>query len=159
MFAVLEALDALTRVTPLTVNFSTGLHLHLGFGSATVDQLKSLIVEMHKAEPMLAALVSQSRVNDFLCDGLYANSPNQYCTPIRSQVTKKALKESTTKSALLKSVKSRYATLNLKSMSRIQTVEFRFHNGTTDALKVVRWLSLCQQVFHQAIREGDWSEI
>ena len=106
-----------------------------------------------QVEPMLATMVSQSRINDFLCDGLYANHPNQYCTPIRSQVTKKALQNSTTKSALIKAVKSRYATLNLKSMSKIQTVEFRIHNGTTDALKVVRWLSLCQQVFHQAIRQ------
>ena len=89
MVSVLECLDTLTEQTPLNVNFTTGLHLHLGFCGATVHQLKSLIVEMHKAEPMLATMVSQSRINDFLCDGLYANHPNQYCTPIRSQVTKK----------------------------------------------------------------------
>ena len=157
MVSVLKCLDTLTEETPLTVNFTTGLHLHLGFSGATVHQLKSLIVEMHKVEPMLAAIVSQSRINTFLGEGLYTNHPNQYCTPIRSQITKKALQNSTTRYALLKAFKSRYSTLNLKSMSRIQTVEFRFHNGTTDALKVVRWLSLCQQVFHQAIRQGDWT--
>ncbi len=155
--SVLKCLDTLTKETSLMVNFTTGLHLHLGFSGATVHQLKSLIVEMHKAEPMLATMVSQSRINTFLGEGLYTNNPNQYCTPIRTQLTKKALQNSTTKYALLKAFKSRYSTLNLKSMSRIKTVEFRFHNGTTNALKVVRWLSLCQQVFHQAIRQGDWS--
>ena len=105
---------------------------------------------------MLATMVSQSRLNEFLGEGWYGNDPNRYCTPIRSQITKKALKETTSKSALLREVKSRYGSLNIKPMASIKTVEFRLHNGTTDALKVVRWLSPCQQVFHRAIRQGDW---
>ena len=157
----LNALNELTKDSPqnrLTVNFTTGLHLHLGARSTTLGQLKSLVLEVHKAEPMLGALVSQSRINEFQYTGSYKGVPNEYCMPIRTQITKKSMKEITRKQVFLRKINSRYSTVNLKPMLSQKTVEFRLHNGTTDAIKVIRWLSICQQLFHQAVKQGDWEK-
>ena len=153
---VLAVLDRLTQTTPIHVNYSTGLHLHLGFSGAKVDQVKALVLQMHLAEPCLAALVSRSRYNRFLGVNRYGSSPNSFCQPIRKMLTKKDMRECTSKRALLSAFGDRYCTLNLQPLQSIQTVEFRLHNGTTDMLKVVRWLSLCQQLFHHAIQQTDW---
>jgi len=157
----LNALNQLTKAhnlsNRLTVNYSTGLHLHLGAKGTTLSQLKSLVLEIHKAEPMLGALVSQSRINQFQYTGSYKEAPNKYCNPIRSQITKKSMQEITQKQNFLRKINSRYSTVNLKPMLSQKTIEFRLHNGTTDAVKVIRWLSICQQLFHQAIKQGDWN--
>lgn len=157
LVTVMNTLNTFVERSELTVNFLTGLHVHLGYSSPKLNEVRSLVLHMHKVEPYLGALVSRSRTTEFVRDGVYdVTKPNEYCTPIRKQLTKKALKESRTVRQLVGKVKERYATLNLKPLTDISTVEFRLHNGTTEALKIVRWISICQQVFHQGIQQANW---
>ena len=155
---VLLELEDLLRHTPLRLNWQTGFHLHLGWICNDVNALKSLIVNMHEAEPYLASIVSRSRYQKYIGYGRYQDKPNQYCKPIRGMVTKTLLQEARTTRQLLNGFKERYATLNLKPLSDKNTIEFRFHNGTTDAVKAVRWLSLCQQIFYRSLQQTNWQE-
>ena len=54
----------------------------------------------------------------------------------QSEVGQQGTQRNTSKSALLRSVKSRYGSLDIKPMTSIKTVEFRLHNGTTDSLRL-----------------------
>ncbi len=157
LVVVMDALNTFVENSDLTVNFRTGIHVHLGYSSPKLNELKALVLHMHTVEPYLGALVSKSRTTRFIRDGVYdVTKSNKYCTPIQKQITKKTLKESRTVEQLVDDVKDRYATLNVKPLMDISTVEFRLHNGTVEALKIVRWISICQQVFHQGIQQKNW---
>ena len=130
----------------LVLNFNTSVHIHLGWKSK-LRTIKNLLHTHVFLEPSLASLVAPSRIAYF--DGLdYDKSkPNPYCMPISSFISGKELEETRSFNQLTNAI-DRYCTLNLHNLRTLGTVEFRMHSGSTNASKILLWISLHQQILH-----------
>jgi len=131
-----------------------GLHIHLGYPSR-LKAIKNLLLLAYVCEPVFYAVNPKSRED------------NRYCYPVRrsfklknileaklddidklfyyskyGQLNKKQLKE-------LKKQKyndCRYYGFNLHSYFFRGTVEFRYHSGTTEPQKILKWIALLKKI-------------
>jgi hypothetical protein len=135
--------DALERAGA-KVNGSCGFHVHVDGRDLTVDQLKRVSKMWLKYENCFDALVGASRRR------------NLYCKSITSKFTGvvhgfRVIDSAQDLRQLICAVNgdgpqsghsTRYHKLNLESMLRHGTVEFRQHGGTVNGEKMVNWVKL-----------------
>jgi hypothetical protein len=151
----LAALDDAASRLGLHVNHRTGTHVHIGWMGRDLQQVKSAVELVKLFEPAVATLVSPSRILHFdpVSETYDPDTPNQYCQPISSILSRRVLDGIQTLDRLRSAIDdhdARYVTLNLKPLEGIHTMEVRLHNGTVDASKILLWLSLWQQVLWAA---------
>ena len=133
--------DTLERIGA-KVNTSCGLHVHVDGRDLTVNSLSRICKMWLKYESCFDSIVPKSRRN------------NRFAAGIRSKFA--SLEAGFAKLATATSIQgltrimnsdgysgsSRYHKLNLESMVRHGTVEFRQHSGTVNGLKMVNWVKL-----------------
>lgn len=109
------------------VNKSTGYHVHVG-GEITDKQYVNVFKNYRQMQYLINDVVAPSRRNAF-----YAQCIDRFdfsdCTTPRDVQNKFG--------------GSRYYTVNAQAWSRHRTIEFRQHQGTTDAQKVLMWANFC----------------
>lgn len=163
---VVEACEAITEAmerTGLKVTHNTGTHVHLGWRAKNRTELLRAVQLVRVFEPALATLVAPSRVVSF--DGVEydTDEPNFYCRPVSHVLNKEGLggvkKAEDLFRLLSESEEARYLTFNIVPLQDIQTVEVRFHSGTTDAGKILLWLSLWQQILWAAANKLQIEEV
>ena len=110
---------------------------------------------MRLAEPALCTLIAPSRVVDF-DNKTYKyniNQPNIYSKPLAQSAREKVISSWFTLADVEKTFtnpKTRYVTFNLRPLFVQKTVEVRMHSGTTEARKILLWISLWQQILWAA---------
>jgi hypothetical protein len=141
LMQVVRVCEALATIGA-KVNNSCGLHVHVDGRALTVSQLANVCKMWLKYETCFDQVLPESRRN------------NVYCRSIKSKFQTLAegfdkLTKCTTVAALTGVMNgdgayrtSRYHKLNLESMTRHGTVEFRQHSGTVDGEKIVNWVKL-----------------
>ena len=90
-------------------------------------------------QPVIDTLVSPSRRNNN-----YARN-----IPVEAQLTKEGIKqfsESDNYAHLHYGMSGRYQVVNLSSLETYGTVEFRQHNGTVNAKKIINWIKLLERM-------------
>ena len=130
----------------LIVNFNTSVHIHLGW-QAKLRTIKDLLHTHVYLEPSLASLVAPSRIAYFDGTDYDPTQPNPYCKPLSSFISGRTLEKTRSFAQLIRTI-DRYSTLNLQNLRTLKTVEFRMHSGSTNASKILLWLSLHQQILH-----------
>lgn len=148
-----DALDAAARDLGLRVNHRTGLHVHLGWRGADLEELKRAIHLVRLFEPALASLVAPSRLRACTADGYDLRAPNEYCQPVATVLTSRRLAGVRSFDDLWRLTASddaRRLTFNVKPLEDLQTVEVRLHSGTTEARKIAPWISLWMQLLWAA---------
>lgn len=151
--AACRVLDEAATNLGLVLDFQTGTHVHLGWTSKDVEELKRAIRLVKIFEPALATLVAPSRVAAFDGAAYVPGEPNRYCAPIATVLPEARLSGASSVTAILKLVpeqEQRYVTLNLRRLLDIGTVEVRMHSGTVEARKILMWISLWQQILWAA---------
>lgn len=155
--AACAALDAVAGGLGLKVSHRTGLHVHLGWGGRSVEQVKRAISLWRLFEPALATLVAPSRIARFSNGRYDVAEANEYTLPISTAISSEELARAASVNDLLRAAErsgaTRYVTLNLLPLATINTVEIRLHNGTLEAEKILRWVSLAQQILWAACVE------
>jgi hypothetical protein len=143
--------DTLERIGA-KVNTSCGLHVHVDGRDLTVNSMSRICKMWLKYEDCFDSIVPASRRN------------NQFCRAIRSkfaslEVAFDKLATATSIQGLTRiinsdgySSSSRYHKLNLESMVRHGTVEFRQHSGTVNGLKMVNWVKLVGGFVESAVK-------
>ena len=116
------------------VNNSCGFHTHINAWDYTKEELKRLLLVWAKIEPVIYFLVSPSRRN---------NNFAQFWNRDTQNIV----------SAILRDIPSRYFSLNLMPYQTYKTVEFRIHQGTMNADKVIYWVVFCLKLV-QKVKEG-----
>jgi hypothetical protein len=117
------------------INFSCGLHVHVGRTGSTPTGMKKLVKLQVKYARIIDAFMAPSR----------RPGGSRYCRQV--QVMNASLLESATTlndvaiAVGQLSIHDRYKTINFRS--RQPTVEFRQHQGTTDAHKIEMWTRFC----------------
>ena len=110
------------------VNTSTGFHVHMGAAQIGLERpLANLVVNYYTAHAIFSKMVAPSRTQSRWCKVL---------TLEQAQETADRLNAGTLNFANY----DRYHSLNLNSISRHGTVEFRLHQGTLNASKALAWV-------------------
>lgn len=118
------------------VNKACGLHVHVDARDLTVKQVGNVCKMFGKYENCFDQLVPASRRNNRFCDSILGGRTIEQLFA--------ACDSSKTVAELRSNVNSfsRYRKLNLESLERHGTVEFRQHSGTVEAAKMVEWVKL-----------------
>ena len=138
-----------------------GTHVHVGVRDSDYEQLgsparferlgffKELLKTYSKFEPVFDSLMARSR----------RESNNPMCRPITFS---RDAENATTIDALLRVYglsrngnDRHYSKLNLGAYIRHGTVEFRQHQGTTNAQKIENWVKLCLRMVAHAARNTE----
>lgn len=127
------------------VNRQTGFHVHVGVGQFghQIGFFKELVRTYAKFEPIIDQLVSRSR----------RGNNNQWCRPIR--FTPEIDQAATLRDLRYAYGGNRYHKVNLEAFTVHGTVEFRQHQGTTNAEKITRWVTLCLRMVEHAAKNTE----
>lgn len=145
--AVTKACEIITAAGAI-VNRKCGLHVHCGVIPANDNPefFKRLVAIYRDHEQHIDSFMAPSR----------RGSANSYCKSL-SMLNAVALNMASNIAQVVTAAGStgyttndRYVKLNLQSYWRHRTVEFRHHQGTTDAVKAVMWVRLCLKIVASA---------
>jgi hypothetical protein len=121
------------------VSRSCGLHVHLGARDLSPRQIAAVVINYARAESLIDTLLAPSR----------RRGQNSYCTSIRSSYAVAEITDlyttpgtTITLEYLSRAFHSRYTNVNLDSLTRHGTIEFRQHHGTVEAEKITAWVRL-----------------
>jgi hypothetical protein len=119
------------------VNQSCGLHVHVDATNRQLPWFKNLFRLYAQFEPVIDTVLAPSR----------RGSSNQWCRPVRyAPAMDQATNLHQLRAAYAQDVgnlRARYKKLNLESFFRHSTVEFRAHQGTVEARKIINWITFC----------------
>ena len=118
------------------VNKKCGVHVHIDVNNETPQTIANVFNRYKKFETQIDAFMPRSR----------RNSVNGYCKSLISSPDKTF----TERRQIV--VTDRYLKVNLKSYVKYGTIEFRQHTGSTNASKLIKWVSFLSD-FVQASRE------
>lgn len=132
---VKKVLQALSAQQGVSVNRACGLHVHVDTTGLRVDDIKNCYKRYHDFE---------SKIDSFMPGSRRANN-NQYCQslPWDTGMNTQVFNNLSSINALGNFFHSRYYKINLQSLLRHGTIEFRQHSGTTNGSKVTNWIKFC----------------
>ena len=122
--------DVLDTIEGIRVTRRCGLHVHLGADDLTVANIQTIYERYADYESQIDMVMPRSR-----------RGRTRWCDTIKDN--KNRVKRATTKRRL-SSTCDRYYKVNLESLARYGTIEFRQHSGTLNFTKIVNWLSFLQ---------------
>jgi len=140
-----EGLDAVTLVVKTLVaagarvGASCGLHVHHDANDLTADEVARVVELYNLNQTHVDALVSRSRRNS-----RWARAYSTY----EIDTVKNAASQGT--DALKARGFNRYRTVNLDAYRKYGTLEFRQHQGTLNAKKIVAWIRFGQSMIEAA---------
>lgn len=150
MQEVLPRLEAVCVEFQAGVNKSTGYHIHASNKSFfNTKKMRHILLTWLAVEDVLFATQPESRLN------------NRYCQRRLLDLVKKnglpELPPEEEKDRLVDYLarEDRYYALNISSMARHGTLEVRMHSGTTDAKKIMNWITLMRAIYEYAT--GSWN--
>ena len=157
------ACDALTDAAEdldLYPDHRTGTHVHLGW-RVKPNHVVRAIQLTHLLEPILRTLVAPSRFAyyDDVAESYDPATPNEFCVPVSTVYDIDELGPETTLEDLKRMADrngGREATLNATPLwhdgRNKGQVEIRLHSGTTEAVKLLPWISLWMRILWAAGR-------
>lgn len=131
-------------------NERTSTHIHVDARDLTQDQLLMFFVVYTTFEQVLFSLCDESRTE------------NNFCVPVRKNggVIKRirnVAKRKNSPSAVqsLGSSSYRYAAMNMASLPRFGSIEFRMRETLTDKVKLLEWINILLSMKQFAIEHGN----
>jgi len=137
-----KVLDAINENGEVTVNRSTGLHVHHDARDLNGTQMENIVLNYSKFSSNINGVLPRSRRN------------SQWAR-IQTSVARSSENAHTVADAC-----PRYSAVNLSSFSRHGTVEFRQHSGSTEYEKIASWIEFTQalvETSNERATDGSWS--
>jgi len=140
-----------------TVNRSTGVHVHLEAADLTALDVKNIVTRYADNEAEIDSWFPRSRRAS---NNTYCRSVSQGIDVSFRNVDDGALDAERATSAQ-GYMRHRFCKVNLNSLSRYNTIEFRQHAGSTDFNKVSNWVLFLQHFVEQSrkIKSGSVSSV
>ena len=120
-----------------SVNSSCGLHVHFDASDLDLKALKNILRRYAAHEAEIDAFMPGSR----------RGNENTYCKSLRG--LEQDFERAVSIEDLASRMCNRYFKVNLKSISRHGTIEFRQHSGTVNAAKIVNWVRFLADFIEQ----------
>mgnify|MGYP000853105857 FL=1 len=125
-----------------TVDRACGLHVHFDASDLSAAEIKMIVLRYARFEREIDRFMPPSR---------RANN-NRYCQSIAGFTRRAGWATANTIGDLASLQGDRYFKLNLQSYQRHGTIEFRQHSGTTNAPKVVNWITFLDAFISESRR-------
>ena len=119
-----------------------GFHVHFDASGLGVEELRTIVNRYAAFETQIDAFMPPSR----------RASANTYCKPVRSFINNSSFQEARNVSELARAQGGRYYKVNLQSLHRHGTIEFRQHNGIVDADRALNWIRMLDAFIAESIR-------
>lgn len=147
----ITALDTYVQTRPnIVANERTSTHIHVDVRDLTTQQLLMFFVVYTTYEQVLFAMCDESRVE------------NNFCVPVRKNggVIKRMRDlvqhpESTRVIHRLGNSNYRYAAMNMASLPRFGSLEFRMRETLTNANELIDWINILISLKQFAIEHGN----
>lgn len=126
-----------------TANRSCGLHVHVNARDLTVDDIKNTVENYSVNESTIDSFMPRSRRGNI----------NSYCYSNASRLRDAAAAWNNARSHEgMQSVfhNERFMKVNLESLNRHGSIEFRQHSGTVQASKIIPWVQFCVNLVEQS---------
>lgn len=138
------------------VNKTCGVHVHVNGADLTREQLRALVCFYMMFEGAIDGMMAPSR----------RGNGNRYLRSVRARVNKlfgftsrtqlkvvaQHLRAADADTVVSRYAQDRYVKLNLASIYRHGTVEFRQHGGTVEAWKIRAWVNMAVMIVERAQR-------
>lgn len=164
---ILEGPDGLAQVTKvcraltargIKVDRECGLHVHVGVGQISKVAFGRIAKNFVFFEPFFDSVVSASRrMNQYAKSNWKSYDRGDTTADHQAAYNdiwdrvEAAHDHRSIAQAISGGTNDRFRKLNLTAFWRHQTVEFRQHQGTTDAVKVCEWVKLCVAFVERSI--------
>ncbi len=137
------AIDAL-KAAGASANRHCGMHIHLNASDLTTDDLRTAVRRYAAFESEIDAFMPPSRRGD----------DNRYCQSIRSLPNRPNFRNAHNVQALAQAQNGRYFKVNLQSLLRYNSLEFRQHNGIVDADRATHWIRFLDAFIAESVRRA-----
>jgi hypothetical protein len=117
LFTRIELVTKWLRDKDCWVNGTCGLHVHLDMGSNSRQEKRNVFRAFTALQSVILGMVPRSR------------SDNEFCRPVRQNFN------------MANASSNRYRTLNVTSLRKHGTFEFRMHSGTLASKKIKDWVT------------------
>lgn len=157
---LIEALTALEKACDdpgrgrvVEFNGRTSTHVHVNVTDLTLDQINKLFCVYLLFEDLLFNYVGTSRANNNYCTRLVGDRTSEamiqsLSSPVSSMIKERILDKlpicgyySNGDSGVTYEL-SKYSALNMRTMYTLGTMEFRHHQGDSDAATLISWINL-----------------
>jgi hypothetical protein len=119
----------------------TGLHIHLSWDGINTASVKNIVKRFARLERYFDAAVASSRHNSRWCGSVRSNPSFLQDVAQATGAVNHAFNY----------CGGRYQKINLQSLSRYKTIEFRQHQGSTDYDKIRNWILFLMQFVKQSV--------
>jgi len=156
---ILEGSDGLSTIKRVckvvnqlgvTVNNSCGLHVHVDARGSSVLNVANLLRLWAKYEAASFDCLAPSRRNSRWAKTIFNGDLSESYARIARAV--REARGASVESFIWRFATDRYLSLNLTSYMRHGSVEFRAHQGTTDADKICAWVEACVATVSRAFK-------
>jgi hypothetical protein len=132
------------RAAGATTNRSTGFHAHHDVRDLAASEIVRVAKSYYKSQKAIDGLVADSR---------RSSGYNSYCQPIGEREIQglEAHSDSLGNFRQHADYVNRFRTLNVECYPRYGTIEFRQHQGTHDANKVLSWVAMGQSLIQTSM--------
>ena len=138
--------SVVNAIPGIKVDRRCGLHVHVSWDGMTADQIKSVVSRFIKYEGWFDSIFPASRRN------------NRFCKTVNNALVSMALAARVQEARELAIyANDRYQKLNLCSLTRYGTIEFRQHSGTTDPDKIVNWVLFLEKFIEASVGPAEIS--
>ena len=145
-FAQIETVSRVLIRLGVRVDRQCGLHVHHGAEGMTDTQIAKTVAIYAKFETAIDRMMPTSR----------RGRGNIYCNTLNIRGTWKdsvaAINACRTRDELLALLPSRYVKVNVQSLLRHGTIEFRHHSGTVEATKIVSWVKMTRAILERGTK-------
>lgn len=136
----IKELCAVLKTVGVSVNKTCGLHVHHDASDFQTETFKNIIKIYTRFEETIDSLVAPSR----------RGNNNTYCQSLLEINIERILKQDNFQS-IRTHYGDRYKKLNIESFVTHGTIEFRQHQGTLNADKIINWIKLTQGIVERAV--------
>jgi hypothetical protein len=135
-FAQIETVSRVLVRMGARIDRQCGLHVHHGTAGMTDPQIAKVVALYAKFETAIDRMMPASR----------RGRANSFCSSLQIRRTWKetvaVLNACKTRQELMTLLPSRYVKVNVQSLLRHGTIEFRHHSGTVEGSKIVAWVKI-----------------
>lgn len=153
--AILELDSVATAVGPTAFGSRTSVHVHIDIRDMTVTQLMNFIALSVMFEPVLYKYVAPHRsANHFCWSMLESQEPLKRLASLYKTVRTATAERLRNKLATFTQSNCKYSGINLSSISRYGSLEFRMHEGTANSIAIIRWINILLSIKEYAMGEN-----
>lgn len=152
--AILELDNVASAVGNNAFGSRTSVHVHIDIRDMTVNQLMNFLALAVMFEPVLYKYVAPHRsANHFCWSMLESQEPLKRLASLYKTARTENAERVRSKLASFTQGNCKYAGINLSSIARYGSLEFRMHEGTANSTAIIRWINILLSIKEYAMGE------